>query len=272
MTEKDDEPRAAKDVVNLKVRFREETRKRLERAAKANRNSLNTELVERLEQSLAIGDRLGGASSMSLWQDLQRDIDRVENITGTPWATDRKTYFAVREILVARLSDRRLPYINEHRVLELKEQMQNQRHKIDGLIDVLINYGAIRKRSQGIGSGYYQQHFDNLTFADGKALEHLKIERTLLFYGHTPNIDLQQSPANWDLVSANGNEVDRDFATGVRAILLTLVSFHEKYAEMSLDWTDAYQPNKDAEEAGKLLATQILGDLHNSKPLLDGAF
>jgi DNA-binding transcriptional regulator GbsR (MarR family) len=49
--------RAATDTVQLKLRIREELRRKLERAAAKREVSLNTEMVERLEASFAAETR-----------------------------------------------------------------------------------------------------------------------------------------------------------------------------------------------------------------------
>ena len=237
MTEKQDSSRAAKDYVTLQIRFREEDRKRLAEAAKANKTSMNSELLERLNQSFEIGDGLGGPSSVALWRELQRSIERVEGVTGAPWDKDRKTYIAVRELLVVRLAERQPIYENEQKIFEVSDKVRQQQNKIDGLLQMLLDCHAIEKRATNplamfgkplTGRGLLGElkKLHELSPLDDASAEVYEIEKVLRFYGYTPVVNLRESPRTWQLVGDDGNEAHHNFAIGVSAVLSTLVSFH----------------------------------------------
>ena len=65
------------DMVQLKLRFPEAVRRRLEREAKRNNRSMNTEIVHRLRRTFAIDDS-GAATNMLDWlRDLGVDVTKA---------------------------------------------------------------------------------------------------------------------------------------------------------------------------------------------------
>lgn len=70
-------PRKPTDIVQLKLRLREELRRKLERAATKKEHSLNTEMVERLDRSFDL------ESQASDREEILREIQSLrEMITG----------------------------------------------------------------------------------------------------------------------------------------------------------------------------------------------
>ena len=65
------------DMVQLKLRFPEAVRRRLEREAKRNNRSMNTEIIHRLRRTFAIDDS-GAATTMLDWlRDLGVDVTKA---------------------------------------------------------------------------------------------------------------------------------------------------------------------------------------------------
>jgi Arc-like DNA binding domain len=66
--------RKSTDTVQLKLRFSETLRRKLERAAARNNRSMNTEIIHRLEESfaLAAAERAGAAAAR---HDLENSSD-----------------------------------------------------------------------------------------------------------------------------------------------------------------------------------------------------
>jgi hypothetical protein len=93
------------DTVQLKLRFSEALRRRLEREAKKQERSLNAEIVTRLEQSFRkseeaelVSDTLQaafGAVTGDLLRSFATAIWLVEKHTGKKWNEDRITHMGV---------------------------------------------------------------------------------------------------------------------------------------------------------------------------------
>jgi hypothetical protein len=99
------------DAVQLKLRFTEALRRRLEREAKRQERSLNAEIVSRLDESFQKareGDltadtfraALGGPTG-DLLRALATAIWLVEKRTGKKWNEDPETFYQVRHALTA---------------------------------------------------------------------------------------------------------------------------------------------------------------------------
>jgi hypothetical protein len=89
------QPRKTTDIVQLKLRLREELRRLLEREAKKRDHSLNTEIVDRLEESFrrpeSLDEMLGGAHTAALVRMIAGAIGTIESRHGKRWDQDVKT-------------------------------------------------------------------------------------------------------------------------------------------------------------------------------------
>jgi Arc-like DNA binding domain len=97
--------RKSTDIIKMNVRMREVLRQRLEREAKRNATSLNSEIVRRLEQSLAVEDRIsdlvGGEKNLQLFKVLGPAIAAIEAKTGAKWEDDVETWARVSKSFAA---------------------------------------------------------------------------------------------------------------------------------------------------------------------------
>jgi hypothetical protein len=77
------------DLVQLKLRFDERLRKRIERAANHNECSMNAEIIKRLEQSFEQVDEIekifGGADEFARFKMLASALGKVEAKAGARW-------------------------------------------------------------------------------------------------------------------------------------------------------------------------------------------
>jgi hypothetical protein len=80
------------DLVQLKLRFDERLRRRIDRAAEHNECSMNAEIIKRLEQSFEQVDEIeeiekifGGADNFERFKMLARAIGLVEAKAGARW-------------------------------------------------------------------------------------------------------------------------------------------------------------------------------------------
>jgi hypothetical protein len=78
------------DLVQLKLRFDERLRRRIERAAERNECSMNAEIIKRLEQSFEQVDKIeeifGGAHNVALFRMLAGALGMVEANAGSRWS------------------------------------------------------------------------------------------------------------------------------------------------------------------------------------------
>jgi hypothetical protein len=78
------------DLVQLKLRFDERLRRRIERAAERNECSMNAEIIKRLEQSFEQVDEIekifGGEHNVALFRMLAGALGLVEAKAGSHWS------------------------------------------------------------------------------------------------------------------------------------------------------------------------------------------
>lgn len=93
------------DTVQLKLRIREDLRRRLEREAKKRSVSLNAEMADRIEQSFdqedLVNKMLGGEHTAIFLKVLGLMIQAVEHRKGHRWNEDHDT---LEQMLIALLS------------------------------------------------------------------------------------------------------------------------------------------------------------------------
>jgi len=68
--------RKSTDMVQLKLRFSEGVRRRLEREAKRNNRSMNTEIIHRLQRTFAIDDSTAATSMFDFLRALTHANER----------------------------------------------------------------------------------------------------------------------------------------------------------------------------------------------------
>jgi hypothetical protein len=95
--------RRVDDTVQLKLRFKENLRARLEQSARRHEASLNSEIVHRLEQSFQ--EEAGSPETTKLLRLIGSMISLAEQQTGKSWASDLKTWSAVQSAIAKILSD-----------------------------------------------------------------------------------------------------------------------------------------------------------------------
>lgn len=117
MSKKSDEPRSATQMVGLQLRFQERIRGELESTAKANGNSLNSEVVARLERTLAEDERAGGYHNRRLFDRLAIAIEAVERQSGHRWNDDPATFAAAKRALLDEITSMAPPMADEPEVI-----------------------------------------------------------------------------------------------------------------------------------------------------------
>lgn len=131
------EQRQETDLVQLKLRFQERVRSRLEDAAKANGTSLNSEIVTRLDRSLEDDARGGSHETNRFLFSLASQIAIAERDTGKSWQEDAETYWLARLLMIRTMSgynpeaDRSAAYDVLDRAI--KEKVE-RRDLLDGIL------------------------------------------------------------------------------------------------------------------------------------------
>ncbi|MEG3166409.1 Arc family DNA-binding protein [Sphingomonas sp. PB2P19] len=92
--------------LQLKLRFSEDLRDRLAEAASINGASLNSEILRRLEASLAQDQVAGSAATAAFLASITAEIVAIEAATGLAWTDDLRTYGAVRFAIAEAVADR----------------------------------------------------------------------------------------------------------------------------------------------------------------------
>jgi len=114
------------DLVQLKLRFDERLRRRIERAAERNECSMNAEIIKRLEQSFEQVDKIeeifGGEYNVALFRMLAGALGMVEAKTGSRW-TDPDNVRARGEIAqaVADVLAKKVPGLHSVHIATLGE-------------------------------------------------------------------------------------------------------------------------------------------------------
>lgn len=154
MTEIHGETRSVADLVQLKLRFQERTRAKLEAAAKENGTSLNSEIVRRLEESLAQDERSGGLRNRRLFNALGIAIAEIENLTGHPWTNDTATFAAVRRALLDEVSTQAPNPVNETAIVAALEHRLGTLQAmtaVQQLIENIRNPGRLKATWDALG-------------------------------------------------------------------------------------------------------------------------
>lgn len=127
MTRKPDE------LIQLKLRFREDLRARTESAAEQNGNSLNAEIVSRLRQSFEIEEEFGGPTGLRMFRSMAVALFMTEQRQGD-WRTNRYAFEAAKAA-IARVMDEFAPGYPDDvvEIAELDEQATNLKAQIDKL-------------------------------------------------------------------------------------------------------------------------------------------
>ena len=255
MTENTKRSRAPNQIVNLKLRFDEDLRQRLEAEAKASNVSMNSYVVEGLQRLLAIGDGLNDFRSISLWRDLDGIIGKVEQLTGEKWQSDRKTFVAVAQLIDARLKDQQPPLANEAAVLDHQRKLVQFQTKIEGLLGLLLDAGAIRSIADSAtidGRTTKMRGLLNPLLLANPSSESVIIIRLLQDLDYEPTVRLDDPVRDWKLE----DDVALD-AEGAQTIFKQLPRLANELNVLRKNLLEAYRPNDLAEEEGKQLAQSL---------------
>ena len=265
MTEKQAKSKLAKDWVGLQVRINGGLRQQLFDMAASNNVSMNAELVNRLEQSFLRDDGPVDETTAALFQAFRRALTKIEKLTEHRWHNDRACYEAVKASLNAIYSDFLPPFINEEAVLEISNRLRTQNNKITGILDMLLNWGAITEATEPRNalleksSIFPSKSGKNLLrrmTASSLTPESQNIYNVLLDLGRYPLVSLDAPAAEWKLME-NDQPAPPDVAVGARAMMIGLVRLKGEHDAMTLFFKELYAPTADAARQGKAIAEHM---------------
>ncbi len=251
MTLNPEKRKSPKDWIGLQVRLREELREKLHATAAAKGVSMNSELIDLLEKALDLGGGLSDSGMVNLWRDIYRIIQSMEALTGESWLEDRTTFVAVKSLLTARLEDLAPPLVNQAEILARNAQRTQNNNKMQALIEILVDSGAIAKESD------QHREFTTARMLECKTVEAREIWGALEDLGYQPLVNLVDDPDTWMLMQEGRPSSERGFAVGIKALLLQLAKLKKQSRLLRKESIKAFEPNKAAEKAGKILAAQF---------------
>jgi len=141
------------DLVQLKLRFRETLRERLEQAAQADGQSLNSAIVSRLETSLREDQEFGSGLQAEIIRAIIGIMGSVSRSFGKPWHEDPDGWNLVHSLvpylltLVRPSEDRAIP-----RGLEMTPQVRS------ALADYERRYEEVRSQHYAAGTRAAELH------------------------------------------------------------------------------------------------------------------
>jgi len=143
--------RKTTDTVQLKLRFSEALRRRLEREARRQEHSLNGEIINRLEQSFRKSedaDLLGstlralfGGATGDLLRAIATVIWLIERRTGKKWNEDRDTAFEVERAIGSLVEMLAFP-LSSGRGLMIFGPTDADETEVAGMMEALQRAGA----------------------------------------------------------------------------------------------------------------------------------
>ncbi|WP_126174569.1 Arc family DNA-binding protein [Altericroceibacterium xinjiangense] len=143
MPRKTDKSRDPQQIVGIQLRFREALRSQLGDAASASGNSMNSEIVERLNSSLAEDRLFGRGLNRRLLIEIANQIARAEAITGKTWHDDASTYWVVRRLVDDVWQRHRPVPANFEAIREQESYLHQLRERRDALVTFLKGCDAV---------------------------------------------------------------------------------------------------------------------------------
>jgi len=156
-----DEGRAPGDLVQLKLRFPEHTRARLAGAAASFGNSLNSEIVARLDQTLRDDEDMGGEFTRRLMLIVGNAVRSAERASGRDWHDDPATCYAA-SLLARDAIAALLPGPSLETIQPLRERLAALEASMEPIREELLTWGAL-VRSGGLGAA---MNFDTIEVAE----------------------------------------------------------------------------------------------------------
>lgn len=131
------------DLVQFKLRFRENLRARLERAARENGNSINSEIVHRLARSVMDDALFGRDTTKALLMEIASQIAHAEAATGKCWDEDPATFLVARDLSLDAFTRSKPPVPNAAELRDARAKLSALRERRERLVADLKRYRAL---------------------------------------------------------------------------------------------------------------------------------
>lgn len=257
MTDKRDE------TVQLKLRFRESLRVKVEQSATAHANSLNAEIVSRLARSFDDEERMGAGTAAFL-RAIAAEIWAAEHATGQVWTEDAVTFYAAKKAIERKLSQQRPAFANQAEIDRAWAALKSVRDQINSQIDYLCSVGAVERVNALHALWAYEE-------AKTPAAQLLKARYCRLL------IDPAEPVSSWKLARPNGEPMELAELIGVKSVLSTLEDFAAYEAAAKLAYTETFTEEARLNTEGDALAHRLANpERHDAEAetpigIMDGA-
>lgn len=255
MAQKSDELRESADLVQFKLRMREELRAKIESAAEASGRSMNAEIVERLSRSIdfdgGFADHLKPALML-----IAHDAWRVEQHTQKKWTEDRITAHAIAD-LAGDSFRYATPMIDQQAISAAHEKLSHLHDRAQGRLAYLRDTGAAIPLErppyyEGLGGSIRNA----LAGLSESALPPAGWERAVAAieaFGWQLTIDLEEEPSAWTL-TRDGVAITDAEKVGVAAVIRSFDDYLDEAKKVS----EAVGRAMRGEEAAKKEAKAVL--------------
>tara|TARA_R110000772_G_scaffold18400_6_gene51411 strand:+ start:18206 stop:19102 length:897 start_codon:yes stop_codon:yes gene_type:complete len=276
MVKKDDEPQSGGlDYTQAKIRMPVSLRELLGEKAQQNSNTLNAEIISRLQSSLAADQSLGDPEMIALWADLKKEIDYAEQATGKKWRADTAAYAAAHSLLVAQLRRFQPPMENQQEIFATRDEMNKREGSLNARLEILERCGVIIKReanslsalsalaanARPIGGIFGAQKKLRPAPSHGKVYEgeaEKLISDDIMQCGYVLVVDLEQNPEAWDITDEDGSKAAPTHGAAMSALLVSIPKARNDVIEAETAFLNAYKQHKEAEAMGMAIAKNKL--------------
>lgn len=255
MAEKSDKARADADIVQFKLRIRESLRAQIEASASASGESMNAEIVKRLEQSFA-EDRFMPSHVRGPLMAIAFDLWRIERRRDARWDEDRAIALAMGKVAGESFIFG-TPMLNGEEIELRKRQFEESMAAIDRKVGYLVDLGAIVPKQEQDSPAPLDME---LTATTAQAnFNHPKwpaIGGVLSAKNYALAVNLTDAPENWPLMRNDNSVADEER----KAAYLALMAIADDAEELFLRY-EALRNAEKGEREAKEKAEEIIRDL-----------
>ncbi|WP_205693889.1 Arc family DNA-binding protein [Croceicoccus ponticola] len=227
------ETRTDNELVQLKLRFREDLRVQLEEAARANNTSMNNEIVARLRASIDLDERLAGHSAFDLFVEMASQIKKAEALTGKSWTNDLKTYWVARRLSddIWKQYEPTPPNFEEITALQVRLNELHQQHSV---LEIFLKECGVLGPMNALSS---------------LALGRRPYDRELL---------AQRDPSQWHYPDRPGEVLTEEDRSIMQEKLDEWIKTGEEAASLSAQMNELAKPGQEAKARGRALYQHLV--------------
>lgn len=250
MSKKSDDVRESADLVQFKLRMREELRAKIESAAAQSGKSMNAEIVDRLEASFR-DDAIIPPHARPAVMGIAYDLARLEARRGKRWTEDRVIAHAMgayaRDAFLYGTEPENWSAIEAAmaRLNALKEKLRRR-------CGYLQEIGFLRTKFEGAFAHTLAAECGYESFPLPPD-EMLPARSMALFIGLEPNVNLREAPETWSL-AIDDRQLTNDEKCLALVTFMGIGQMHAELEEIRLELDSA----TEADDAAKAEAERIV--------------